>query len=285
MLRINILVTGLDLKMEKCNPENQSSAPSFIGQAVQKQDMDKFHDPDPLKTEELYAQMDDILDRLTRTNFKKLMNEVTNLTINTEARLKGIVDIIYKKAIGHPAISELYAHMCRLLMGLNVPTTANPGVTVNFRKLFLNRVHAGFETIWRENQDILWEKQKEMDSITKEEECKKWQEEMEEAKELGRMHSVGIINLMCDFYNFKIITKAIMHDCIKKLLNKQDDVSLECLCTLLSTIGSNLDRPSMYRYYDQIGNIIKNRRVSPRIRGRLQSVLDLQKQPLRLRKL
>jgi translation initiation factor 4G len=38
-----------------------------------------------------------------------------------------------------------------------------------------------------------------------------------------------------------MLTEAIMHDCIVKLLKNHDEESLECLCRLLSTIGKDLD--------------------------------------------
>lgn len=38
-----------------------------------------------------------------------------------------------------------------------------------------------------------------------------------------------------------MLTEAIMHDCVVKLLKNHDEESLECLCRLLSTIGKDLD--------------------------------------------
>lgn len=38
-----------------------------------------------------------------------------------------------------------------------------------------------------------------------------------------------------------MLTEAIMHECIRKLLSQGDEESLECLCRLLKTIGKELD--------------------------------------------
>lgn len=38
-----------------------------------------------------------------------------------------------------------------------------------------------------------------------------------------------------------MLTEAIMHDCVVKLLKNHDQESLECLCRLLTTIGKDLD--------------------------------------------
>ncbi|XP_029482799.2 uncharacterized protein LOC115105204 isoform X1 [Oncorhynchus nerka] len=74
-----------------------------------------------------------------------------------------------------------------------------------------------------------------------------------------------------------MITEAIMHDTIVKLLKNHDEDSLECLCTLLSTIGKELARPRMDEYCNQIEKIVKNRTTSPRITSMLQNVMDLRK--------
>lgn len=50
---------------------------------------------------------------------------------------------------------------------LRVPTAAKPGVTVNFRKLFLNRVQANFENMARNGCEIFRQKQEMVDAITK----------------------------------------------------------------------------------------------------------------------
>lgn len=47
--------------------------------------------------------------------FNQLMKQVTDLTINTEERLKGVIDLVFEKAIDEPSFSVAYANMCRCL--------------------------------------------------------------------------------------------------------------------------------------------------------------------------
>ena len=42
---------------------------------------------------------------------------------------------------------------------------------------------------------------------------------------------------------FQMLTEAIMHDCVIKLLKASDAESIECLCKLVTTIGKDLDHP------------------------------------------
>lgn len=43
------------------------------------------------------------------------MKQVTDLTIDTEERLKGVIDLVFEKAIDEPSFSVAYANMCRCL--------------------------------------------------------------------------------------------------------------------------------------------------------------------------
>lgn len=67
------------------------------------------------------------------------------------------------------------------------------------------------------------------------------QEELEEAKDKARRRSIGNIKFIGELFKLKMLTEAIMHDCVVKLLKNHDEESLECLCRLLTTIGKDLD--------------------------------------------
>lgn len=66
-------------------------------------------------------------------------------------------------------------------------------------------------------------------------------EELEEARDVARRRSLGNIKFIGELFKLKMLTEAIMHDCVVKLLKNHDEESLECLCRLLTTIGKDLD--------------------------------------------
>ncbi|TST47713.1 Eukaryotic translation initiation factor 4 gamma 1 [Bagarius yarrelli] len=237
-------------------------------------------DPESLKTQDLFRRVRSILNKLTPQMFQQLMKQVTELTIDTEERLKGVIDLIFEKAISEPNFSVAYANMCRCLMGLKVPTSDKPGATVNFRKLLLNRCQKEFEKD-KDDDEIFEQKQKELDAATEEEVQQRLREELEEAKDQARRRSLGNIKFIGELFKLKMLTEPIMHDCIVKLLKNHDEESLECLCRLLSTIGKDLDfekaKPRMDQYFHQMEKIIKERKTSSRIRFMLQDVLDLRR--------
>ncbi|XP_005938362.1 eukaryotic translation initiation factor 4 gamma 1 isoform X9 [Haplochromis burtoni] len=237
-------------------------------------------EPEQIKTQELFKRVRSILNKLTPQKFQQLMKQVTELTIDTEERLKGVIDLTFEKAISEPDFSVAYANMCRCLMGLRVEIPDKPGATVNFRKLLLNRCQKEFEKD-KDDDEIFEKKQKELEAASVEEEKQRLLEELEEAKDKARRRSLGNIKFIGELFKLKMLTEVIMHDCIVKLLKNHDEESLECLCRLLSTIGKDLDfekaKPRMDQYFNQMEKIIKERKTTSRIRFMLQDVLDLRR--------
>ncbi|MEQ2157600.1 hypothetical protein GOODEAATRI_003374, partial [Goodea atripinnis] len=190
--------------------------------------------------DELFRKVRSILNKLTPQKFNQLMKQVTDLTIDTEERLKGVIDLVFEKAIDEPSFSVAYGQMCRCLATLKVQMMDKPNSTVNFRKLLLNRCQKEFEK--DKADDVVFErKQKELDSAASVCKRERLQEELEEAKDKARRRSIGNIKFIGELFKLKMLTEAIMHDCVVKLLKNHDEESLECLCRLLTTIGKDLD--------------------------------------------
>ncbi|XP_067423082.1 eukaryotic translation initiation factor 4 gamma 3 isoform X2 [Emydura macquarii macquarii] len=235
-------------------------------------------DPENIKTQELFRKVRSILNKLTPQMFNQLMKQVTDLTVDTEERLKGVIDLVFEKAIDEPSFSVAYANMCRCLVTLKVPMADKPGSTVNFRKLLLNRCQKEFEKD-KADDDVFEKKQKELEAASTPEEKTRLHDELEEAKDKARRRSIGNIKFIGELFKLKMLTEAIMHDCVVKLLKNHDEESLECLCRLLTTIGKDLDfekaKPRMDQYFNQMEKIVKERKTSSRIRFMLQDVIDL----------
>uniref|UniRef100_A0ABM5EK24 Eukaryotic translation initiation factor 4 gamma 3 isoform X3 n=1 Tax=Pogona vitticeps TaxID=103695 RepID=A0ABM5EK24_9SAUR len=238
----------------------------------------QVEDSEGIKTQELFRKVRSILNKLTPQMFNQLMKQVTDLTVDTEERLKGVIDLVFEKAIDEPSFSVAYANMCRCLVTLKVPMADKPGSTVNFRKLLLNRCQKEFEKD-KADDDVFEKKQKELEAATTPEERTRLHDELEEAKDKARRRSIGNIKFIGELFKLKMLTEAIMHDCVVKLLKNHDEESLECLCRLLTTIGKDLDfekaKPRMDQYFNQMEKIVKERKTSSRIRFMLQDVIDL----------
>uniref|UniRef100_A0A4W3H2P8 Eukaryotic translation initiation factor 4 gamma, 3b n=1 Tax=Callorhinchus milii TaxID=7868 RepID=A0A4W3H2P8_CALMI len=264
---IPIVSVNDDVKLKK---SENAWKPTGKREAVQEE-------PDLNKTQDLFRRVRSILNKLTPQMFQQLMKQVQELTIDTEERLKGVINLVFEKAIDEPNFSVAYANMCRCLTMLKVPMADKPGAWVNFRKLLLNRCQKEFEK--DKAEDIFNEKrQKEIDASSNEEKSR-LQAELKETKDMARRRSIGNIKFIGELFKLKMLTEAIMHDCVVKLLKNHDQESLECLCRLLTTIGKDLDfekaKPRMDQYFNQMEKIVKERKTSSRIRFMLQDVIDL----------
>lgn len=80
----------------------------------------------PLPHQDLFRRVRSILNKLTPQMFQQLMKQVTQLAIDTEERLKGVIDLIFEKAISEPNFSVAYANMCRCLMAVSFYCLLNP---------------------------------------------------------------------------------------------------------------------------------------------------------------
>lgn len=80
------------------------------------------NDPEQIKTQELFKRVRSILNKLTPQKFHQLMQQVQELTVDTEERLKGVIDLTFEKAISEPDFSVAYANMCRCLSGVSGAT-------------------------------------------------------------------------------------------------------------------------------------------------------------------
>lgn len=72
-----------------------------------------------MSSQELLRRVRSILNKLTPQMFQQLMKQVMELSIDTEERLKGVIDLVFEKAISEPNFSVAYANMCRCLMGVS----------------------------------------------------------------------------------------------------------------------------------------------------------------------
>ena len=73
-----------------------------------------------------------------------------------------------------------------------------------------------------------------------------------------------------------------MVNCMHMLINDLEDDNLECLCTLLRTIGGQLEKESELKqkhsldpYFNRLKNVVQQKLVGPRVRFLIQDILDM----------
>jgi translation initiation factor 4G len=227
-----------------------------------------------------------ILNKLTPQKFDVLVEKFKKLDIDTEEKLVMCMEQVFEKAVDEPSFSSAYARMCRELSLKAVTKDAKSDE--NFRLILLERCRKEFQA------DYISEEQRkkyieDSGNAASEDEQKKIKAEFENLELKLRRRSLGNIRFISELYNLKMLPGKIMHQIIQKLLDAVDDESLESLCRLFSTSGSNLEKeialiPTERRhlydfdtYFNKIGIIVGNKKVSSRVRFLLQDVVDLRK--------
>ncbi|XP_042271492.1 eukaryotic translation initiation factor 4 gamma 1-like [Thunnus maccoyii] len=237
-----------------------------------------------IKPKEVISLVRTTLDHLTAETFKDLMTKLQNVTVDSEERLNSVINLIFEKAMSRPDSSALYANMCRCLTKMIVPAKdlKLPG---SFQTLLIRRCQAEF--VKHHGKDETFEQMQSKDvsliiTTTKfleeqEEEHQRLRNELDNAEASSR--SVSNIKFIAELFRLKMLSEAAVHSCMQRLLNNQDEESLECICTLLNSIGKELElltpKKIMDSYFRKVADIIKQGKTSSRVSDLLKNIADL----------
>ncbi|XP_066926622.1 eukaryotic translation initiation factor 4 gamma 2-like [Clytia hemisphaerica] len=224
------------------------------------------------RNELIFRRVRGILNKLTPDNFDKLSYNLLNIGIDKTV-LKGIIILIYEKAIDESKYCNLYAQLC-LRLRHDVPNFDDPVTKTNtFVRLLLSKCQEEFET--RSKASSAFDK-KDTDLSPDE----------KQDKMVAKRKMLGNIKFIGELGKLELLQEAILHKCIQQLLAKKKRTSLsemaediECMCQIMSTIGRRLDTPKalniMNQYFDRIEKLSTSMELPSRIRFMLRDVLEL----------
>lgn len=251
---------------------NRASKPFII-------DRLKLKSEERNELDELIRDIRIILNKLTPQNLQKLTNDLCQLAINNEERLKMTIDLIFEYLEDQIYI-QVYAQLCKLLLNFKVPSSIDHSKQISFSMILLRKCHEEFylDIYEKINYPQLLNNIVSCSDDKKKAELKNFADEkLFEAKK----KSLGIIVFIGELYKVKIITEAYINDCIDNLfLQESDNFYLELLCKLLTTVGKEIDRPVNYHrtnnYFTRLDNIVQNSNlITIRIRFMILDLIDL----------
>lgn len=226
------------------------------------------------KNDLVFRRVRGILNKLAPEKFDKLSLELLNVGIDSQVVLKGIILLIFEKALDEPKYSSLYARLCHRLCE-DAPNFEPPtsGITT-FRRLLLNKCQDEFEN--RSRATEVFDKD---GPLTTEETEQLW---------LAKYKMLGNIKFIGELGKLQMLHEGILHKCIKQLLEKKKHVAvaemaedLECLGQIMKTVGPRLDTDKakawMDKYFDRIKFFSCHEELPSRIRFMLQDVIELRK--------
>lgn len=217
----------------------------------------------------IFRKVRGILNKLTPEKFQKLSDDLLGLELDSDKVLKGVILLIFEKALDEPKYSSMYAQLCKRLSE-EAPNFEPPGQPCTFKLLLLNKCRTEFEN--RAQAFAAFED-------------KALLPEEEEKRHLAKCKMLGNIKFIGELGKLEILAESILHRCIQNLLARraaaEHHEDLECLAQLVRTCGRVLDsergRGLMDQYFARIETLSASRDLAPRIRFMLRDTVELRR--------
>lgn len=216
-----------------------------------------------------------ILNKLTPEKFSVLVGQLLNTGIDSAEILKGVISLVFDKAVLEPTFCPLYAELCvHLSKALpEFPSDEGDGKPVTFRRILLNSCQEAFE-----GADSM---QDEIRQLTKPEQ----EVERLEKEKLVKLRTLGNIRFIGELFKQKMIPEKIVHHCIQMLLGFDPktppaEENMEALCQLLATVGKQLEESNKFPkvldlYFSQLKDYSTSSCLPSRIKFMILNSIDL----------
>ncbi|XP_030456459.2 eukaryotic translation initiation factor-like [Syzygium oleosum] len=216
-----------------------------------------------------------ILNKLTPKKFDVLEGRLIGSGITTADILKGVVLLIYEKAVQEPTFCPLYARLCSdLQIKLpSFPSDEAGGKDITFRRVLLNKCQEEFE-----GADNLREEVRQMTAPELE-------LERRENKIMVKLRYVGNIRFIGELLKHGMVAESIFHHIVQELLRTDNktcpaEENVEAICQFFKTIGKQLDESPKARrindlYFNRLKELTTNTQLAPRLTFMVKDVVDL----------
>lgn len=196
-------------------------------------------------------QVRGILNKLTPENFQKLSDELLQIELGSKVILKGVVHLIFQKALDELKYSSMYAQLCKRLSievqnfeydDKKKTTTDQANNNSTFMNILLSVCRDKFET--RASESNLTTQNGGAGSNGRQQSP---QIDDEERKYIAKQKMLGNVKFIGELFKLEILQDTILHKCIRELLSssgtstKERCENMECLSQIICTCGKILD--------------------------------------------
>jgi translation initiation factor 4G len=233
-----------------------------------------------------------LLNKMTPEKFERIADQILEIAAQSKNEsdgrtLRQVIQLTFEKATDEAHWASTYALFCERMLKFMSPDIKDENIKDKhgnvvtggalFRKYLLNRCQEEFERGWKVNMPPKPEGQTEEAALLSEEYY---------IAAAAKRRGLGLVKFIGELYKLGMLTERIMHECIKKLLeldeNGPDESEVESLVSLLNTVGQNLEQSErgpalMNVYFERIVSIMNHPDLPSRLKFKLLDVIDLRK--------
>lgn len=205
------------------------------------------------------------------------------LDLGSSKILKGIIHLIFEKALDEPKYSSMYAQLCKRL-SKEAPNFNQPESCCTFLVLLLSVCRDKFE-----NRSNYSENNLNTDSpLTSDD---------EEKQHVAKQKVLGNIKFIGELFKLDMLAEVHLHKMLQQLLDKNGRShstlqsrceDMECLAELTKTCGKDLDSEQgkglMNQYFEKLERKSHSNKYPPRIRFLIRDVIELRRNNWKPRK-